>query len=392
MTEVLIETGCDYRTWNVAGSTEVALDCHADATDTLLAMTVDPAFWHGKRVLLTGNTGFKGAWLTLWLTELGADVRGFSDEVPTSPSLHDLAALDELVQWVRADVRDGDAVDAAVRAAAPDVVIHMAAQPLVRRSLREPRETFATNVMGTVNVLDAVRRSDSVRVVINVTSDKCYDNSDRGRPFREDDPKGGHDPYSSSKACAELVAEAFLHSYFAADHDRARLACGRAGNVIGGGDWGQDRLIPDIMRGALAGAPIEIRNPAAVRPWQHVLNPLSGYLVLAQRLWDDPAVAGGWNFGPDPGDAQPVSQIVERVTERWPGGLTWTVGGGPHPPEAATLLLDSSKAHDQLGWAAVWDLDAGLDATVAWYAALAQGAQMRSFTSAQVAAFAGAAV
>ena len=350
-------------------------------------MTVDPAFWHGKRVLLTGNTGFKGAWLTLWLTQLGAEVRGFSNGIPTSPSLHEATRLSEVVEWACADVRDGDAVDRAVRDGEREIVIHMAAQPMVRRSFREPRETYETNVMGTVNVLDAVRRSDAVRVVVNVTSDKCYDNREQGRPFREDDPMGGHDPYSNSKGCAELVADAFMRSYFAPDADGPRLGSGRAGNVIGGGDWGEDRLVPDIMRGALAGAPIEIRNPAAIRPWQHVLNPLSGYLVLAQRLWDDSSAAGGWNFGPDPGDARPVSHIVDRVTERWPGELTWSVDDGPHPHEAGTLLLDSGKAREQLGWSPAWGLDAGLDATVAWYAALAQGTDMRAFTADQITAF-----
>ena len=350
-------------------------------------MIVDPAFWHGKRVLLTGNTGFKGAWLTLWLTQLGADVRGLSNGIPTNPSLHEEARLFEVVHWDCADVRDTAAVDAAVRAGEREIVIHMAAQPMVRRSFREPRETYETNVMGTVNVLDAVRRSDSVRVVVNVTSDKCYDNREQGRPFREDDPMGGHDPYSSSKGCAELVADAFQRSYFAPHTDGPRLASGRAGNVIGGGDWGEDRLVPDIMRGALAGEPIEIRNPGAVRPWQHVLNPLSGYLALAQRLWDDPAVAGGWNFGPDSGDAQPVSHIVDRVTERWPGQLSWTIDYGPHPHEAGTLLLDSGKARERLGWAPAWGLDDGLDATVAWYSELAGGSDMRVCTLEQITAF-----
>ncbi len=350
-------------------------------------MSVDPAFWRGRRVLLTGNTGFKGAWLALWLTELGADVHGFSDGVPTTPSLHELARLDDLVEWTRADVRDADAVAAAMRKAKPEIVIHMAAQAFVRRSFREPRETYETNVMGTVNVLDAVRSGSGVRVVVNVTSDKCYDNREQGRPFLEDDPKGGHDPYSNSKGCAELVADAYGRSFFAPDPDGARLGSARAGNVIGGGDWGEDRLVPDIMRGALAGEEIRIRNPQAVRPWQHVLNPLSGYLALAQRLWEDPSSAGGWNFGPDPGDAQPVAHLVEQITGRWPGELRWSIDDGPHPHEAGTLLLDSGKAHGLLGWAPAWGLDDGLEATVAWYAAHLAGADMRAVSSAQIAAF-----
>lgn len=350
-------------------------------------MIVDPGFWHGRSVLLTGNTGFKGAWLSLWLAQLGAKVHGFSDCVPTTPSLHELTRLGELIEWTRADVRDPQAVAAALQSARAEIVIHMAAQPMVRRSFREPRETYETNVMGTVNVLDAVRTADSVRVVVNVTSDKCYDNREQGRPFLEDDPKGGHDPYSSSKGCAELVADAFLRSYFAPDPDGPRLGSARAGNVIGGGDWGEDRLVPDIMRGALGGEPIAIRNPAAIRPWQHVLNPLSGYLVLAQGLWDDPELAGGWNFGPDAGDAQPVRHLVERVTERWPGELQWSIDDGDHPHEAGTLLLDSGKARERLGWAPAWGLDAGLDATVAWYAAFAARADMRELTAEQIRAF-----
>jgi len=350
-------------------------------------MPLDAGFWRGRRVLLTGHSGFKGAWLSAWLLRLGADVRGFSVDIPTTPSLFELAGLGDDVATTWADVRDADAVREAIAQAAPEIVIHMAAQPFVRRSFREPRETYETNVMGTVNVLDAVRVTGGVRVVVNVTSDKCYDNREQGRPFREDDPKGGHDPYSNSKGCAELVADAYLRSFFAPDPDGPRLGSGRAGNVIGGGDWGEDRLVPDIMRGALAGAPIRIRNPAAVRPWQHVLNPLSGYLKLAELLWEDPGAAGGWNFGPDAGDAQPVAHLVERVTADWPGELVWEIDAGEHPHEAALLLLDSSKAREDLGWVPGWALDQGIDATVRWYAALRDGADMRAVTDAQIEEF-----
>ena len=343
-------------------------------------MAVDPTFWREKRVLITGHTGFKGSWLALWLAELGAQVYGFSCDVPTVPSLFELARLGDVVNDTRGDVRDPAALAAAFAAARPEIVIHMAAQAFVRRSFDEPRETYETNVMGTVNVLDAVRASSDVRVVVNVTSDKCYDNREQGRPFREDDAKGGHDPYSNSKGCAELVADAYLRSFFAPDPDGPRLGSGRAGNVIGGGDWGEDRLVPDMMRGAFAGAPIAIRNPESVRPWQHVLNPLSGYLILAERLWGDPAFSGGWNFGPLRDDAQPVSHIVERVSALWPTTLAWDIDPGPHPHEATMLLLDSSKAHERLGWAPGWSLDAGLDATVAWYAALHAGSDARTVT------------
>ncbi len=303
-----------------------------------MAQVVDPGFWRGRRVLVTGHTGFKGAWLTLWLTDMGASVTGLSDRVPTEPSLFALARVGEGIDDVRADIRDPDAVARAV--AGHEVVIHMAAQSLVRRSFRDPRETYETNVMGTVNVLEAARRGDDVRAVVNVTSDKCYDNREQGRPFVEDDPKGGHDPYSSSKGAAELVADAYQRSFFGPDPDGPRLGSGRAGNVIGGGDWSEDRLIPDIMRGAVAGAEIRVRNPTAVRPWQHVLNPLAGYLELAQALAASPDVAGGWNFGPALDDVQPVSWITDRIAELWPDELRWVVDPGPHPHEAHFLALD----------------------------------------------------
>jgi CDP-glucose 4,6-dehydratase len=271
--------------------------------------------------------------------------------------------------------------------AAPEFVIHMAAQPFVRQSFRDPRATYETNVMGTVNVLEAVRATPSVRAVVNVTSDKCYDNREQGRAFVEDDAMGGHDPYSSSKGCAELVANAYVRSFFAPEPAGPRLGSARAGNVIGGGDWGEDRLVPDIMRAALLGQVIRIRNPDAVRPWQHVLNPLSGYLQLAQALFASPDYQGGWNFGPQLDEAHPVSWIVERIDERWDGNLSWQVDPGPHPHEARHLAVDSSKAHERLGWAPAWGLGPALDSTVEWYAALRDG-DMREVTLAQVDAFA----
>jgi CDP-glucose 4,6-dehydratase len=311
-----------------------------------VTVVVDPEFWRDRNVLVTGHTGFKGAWLTLWLQALGARVTGFADTVPTTPSLFVLAHAAEAIQDIRADVRDHRAVLRAVADHEPEIVMHLAAQAFVRRSFKNPRETYETNVMGTVNVLEAVRSSSSVRAVVNVTSDKCYDNWPVREPrsFVEDDPKGGHDPYSSSKGCAELVADAYLRSFFTADHDGPRVGSARAGNVIGGGDWGPERLLPDIMHGALEGTPIAIRNPGAVRPWQHVLNPLSGYLRLAQALHDDPRHQGGWNFGPQVDDARPVHWIVERVNELWPGDLSWDLPVGRHPHEAHHLTLDSSKA------------------------------------------------
>jgi CDP-glucose 4,6-dehydratase len=348
---------------------------------------IDPDFWRGRHVLVTGHTGFKGAWLTLWLTQMGARVVGLSRGVPTPASLYEEARVRELVAEVDADVRAYEAVRAALSERRPEIVFHMAAQALVRRSFRDPRETYEINVIGTVNVLEAVRQVGGVRAVVNVTSDKCYDNREQGRPFVEDDPKGGHDPYSSSKACAELVADAYLRSFFAPDAEGPRLGSARAGNVIGGGDWGEDRLIPDIMRAAMAGTVIRIRNPDAVRPWQHVLNPLSGYLQLAQALVDDPEPAGGWNFGPDPSDVRPVSWIADRLTSLWPGELHWQADPGPHPHEARYLALDSTKARQQLGWEPAWALDDALQSIVSWYGALRTGKDMRRATLEQIETF-----
>jgi len=351
---------------------------------------VDPDFWRCRAVLVTGHTGFKGAWLALWLQAMGARVTGLSDRVPTTPSLYELAHVaDGMKDDIRADVRDHDAVLAAFAAAEPEVVVHMAAQAFVRRSFADPHATYETNVMGTVNVLEAVRATPSVRVVVNVTSDKCYDNHHAREPlpFAEDDPKGGHDPYSNSKACADLVADAYLRSYFERYEAGPRLASARAGNVIGGGDWGEDRLIPDVMRGALNGVPIAIRNPEAVRPWQHVLNPLSGYLRLAQALHGSPAAQGGWNFGPALADARPVRAIADRMSDLWDGALEWEIDPGVHPHEARFLALDSSKARDGLGWGPSWTLDDALAAIAAWYAALRDGEDLRAVTLAQIAAF-----
>jgi CDP-glucose 4,6-dehydratase len=350
---------------------------------------VNDAFWRGRRVLVTGHTGFKGAWLALWLDRLGARVAGLSSGVPTSPSLYELAGVGDSVDEVRADVRDAAAVRDAVAGRRPSVIFHLAAQSLVRRSLAEPRETYEVNVMGTVNVLDAARRAGGVEVVVNVTSDKCYENREWEWGYREYEAKGGADPYSSSKGCSELVTEAYRRSFFSGP-DATRVASARAGNVIGGGDWAEDRLVPDAMRAALAGEVLRVRNPGAVRPWQHVLNPLSGYLALAEAVHADPSLAGGWNFGPADEDARPVGWIVERLAERWPGGLEWRGDPGPHPQEANWLKLDSSRARTRLGWAPRSDLAHGLDRTVDWYVTLRDGGDLRAASIAQIEAFAGA--
>ncbi|HEX8104352.1 MAG TPA: CDP-glucose 4,6-dehydratase [Solirubrobacteraceae bacterium] len=350
----------------------------------------DPAFWRGRRVLITGHTGFKGAWLALWLEGLGAEVTGFAGSPPTAPALFELARCGEGVRSVHGDVRALDAVETAVREARPEVVFHMAAEALVRRSLRDPLTTYAVNVLGTANVFDAVRRlGDDVRSVVCVTTDKCYANREWEWGYREDEPLGGKDPYSSSKACQELVAAAFRDSYLA---DRGvGVATARAGNVIGGGDWAEDRLVPDLMRAAIAGAPMLVRSPDAVRPWQHVLNPLSGYLLLAERLHADPAAfASGWNFGPADDDARPVRWIVERLRERWPGEVEVEIAasGDAAAKEAMALKLDSSRARTRLGWQPRWGLGDGLDATAEWYAGYRDGADVRALCERQIDRFA----
>ena len=346
-------------------------------------MDVDPEFWRGRRVLLTGHTGFKGSWLSLWLQSLGAEVVGLSVDVPTEPSLHRLAGLDSSMEGISADIRDFDALRGALARSRPEVVIHMAAQSLVRRSFAEPRETYETNVMGTVNLFEAVRLEEGVRVLVNVTSDKCYENREWEWGYREDEPMGGHDPYSNSKGCAELVTAAYRRSFFQADA-APRLASARAGNVIGGGDWSEDRLIPDLMRAVMAGETLMLRNPAAIRPWQHVLNPLSGYLILAQALWSDAAYADGWNFGPSDDEAQRVDWIVERVADRWPVAVRWERDPAPAPHEAQHLKLDSARARARLGWRPGWGLPDGIDALVEWYAAYADGADVREVSLAQL--------
>lgn len=350
---------------------------------------VDPRFWGARRVLVTGHSGFKGGWLALWLQSMGAAVCGLSSGVPTTRSLYELARVGEgMAGEDSVDVRDLPAVVAAVQRGAPEVLLHLIAQPLVRRSFAEPRETFDINVMGTVNVLEAARATPSIRVVVVVTSDKCYENRGWEWGYREDDAMGGHDPYSASKGAAEIVVGAYRRSFFS-DPDGPVIASARAGNVIGGGDWAPERLIPDVVRAALGNETLHVRNPAAVRPWQHVANPLSGYLLLAQSLWDAPDLAGGWNFGPAEDDAQPVSWIVERMRQRWSGKPHWEADPGPHPHEAAYLTLDSSRARRRLGWRPPVPLTAALDSIVDWHEAEAAGADMREVTLRQLRELAG---
>ena len=350
---------------------------------------IDPDFWLGRRVMVTGHTGFKGAWLSLWLQSLGADVSGLARETPPrGPSLYGLAGVGGQMHEFAADVRDGEAVRGAMAQASPEIVLHLAAQPLVRRSLRDPVSTYEVNLMGTVNVLDAVREAgEQVRAVVVVTSDKCYENSeDRSRRFVEDDPLGGEDPYSSSKACAELATSAYRRSFFSMD-GAPRVATARAGNVIGGGDWGEDRLIADAVRAVEQGETLQVRNPQAVRPWQHVLNPLDGYLLLAQALWEGADGAQPWNFGPPAGDARTVSWIVERLGALWGGALRWELDQGANPPEALHLALDSGKAERELHWRPRWNLEDALGLVVEWHRAQRAGEDMRAVSLAQIARF-----
>jgi len=349
---------------------------------------MNAAFWQGKRVFLTGHTGFKGGWLSLWLQQLGAEVTGYALEAPTTPSLFEVAGVARGMVSIIGDVRDGEALKRAMAQARPEIVIHMAAQPLVRYSYANPVETYATNVMGVVNLLEAVRATPGVRSVVNVTSDKCYENREWPWGYRENEAMGGYDPYSNSKGCAELVTAGYRSSFFNAEkyaeHGIA-LGSGRAGNVIGGGDWAMDRLIPDMLRAIGAGQPVMIRNPHSIRPWQHVLEPLSGYLTLAEKLYTEgPVHAEGWNFGPHDTDAKPVEWIIERMTQEWGAGASWSLDGQDHPHEATYLKLDCSKARGQLGWHPRWDIGQTIAKIVEWHKACDQGADMRSMTLAQI--------
>ncbi len=348
-------------------------------------------FWRGKRVLLTGHTGFKGSWLSLWLQSMGAQVVGFALAPPTKPSLFEVAGIEQGMTSIISDIRDLAHLRQVFAEHQPEIVIHMAAQPLVRYSYIEPVETYSTNVMGVVNLLEAVRSTPSVKAVVNVTTDKCYENREWAWGYRENEAMGGYDPYSSSKGCAELVTAAYRNSYFhpAKYHEHGvAIASAKAGNVIGGGDWAEDRLIPDIMRAITEGRAVNIRNPQAIRPWQHVLEPLSGYLLLAQKLYEDGATyAEGWNFGPNDEDAKPVQWIVERLTQSWGEGASWLLDGGEHPHEAHYLKLDCSKAKGQLNWHPRWHLDEALVKIVDWHQAWRDEKDLREMTLRQISAY-----
>lgn len=354
-------------------------------------VVVNVSFWKGKKVFLTGHTGFKGSWLSIWLQQLGAELTGYALAPPTDPSLFELANVARGMQSIIGDIRDGAMLTAAMRDAAPEIVIHMAAQPLVRRSYVDPVETYATNVMGTVNLLEAVRQTSSVRAVVNVTTDKCYENKEWLWGYRENEAMGGFDPYSSSKGCAELVTAAYRSSFFSAEkysQHQVALATARAGNVIGGGDWAEDRLIPDIVAAFDRAQPVVIRNPLATRPWQHVLEPLRGYLMLAEKLCvEGSAFAEAWNFGPRSDDARPVEWIVKQLAEKWPEPATWQIDGAGHPHEANYLNLDISKAGHRLNWQPAMKLDQALDLIVHWTRARSAGDDLLALTQGQISAY-----
>lgn len=347
--------------------------------------------WAGRRVFLTGHTGFKGAWLALWLATRGARIRGFALDPPTVPNLFTAASVGGVVEDIRGDIRDFSKLENAFEEFAPEVVFHLAAQPLVRRSYMDPLGTYATNIMGTAHLLEATRKSSTVRAVVCVTTDKCYENREWFWAYREIDRLGGHDPYASSKACAEIVSAAYRNSFFPVDRfqdHRVGVATARAGNVIGGGDWSEDRLIPDLIRGFLTKQPALIRRPKAIRPWQHVLDALCGYMMIAEQLLAQrPRFASSFNFGPSDEDARPVEEIATILAKKWGNGASWKLDGAPGPHESHFLRLDASKAHAELGWRPRLNLETALDWTVNWYRSAQLKNDMRQESEAQIAAY-----
>ncbi len=344
------------------------------------------SFWGNKKVFITGHTGFKGSWLCLVLNKLGAQVTGYALNPPTEPSLYDLCKIDTIIarSYIK-DITDGKSLEQAIIESQPDIVIHMAAQPLVRESYKQPMETYAINVMGTVNLFEAIRKCHSVRAVVNVTTDKCYENREWVWGYRENEPMGGYDPYSSSKACSELVTSAYRNSFFQSTDRQVFVASARAGNVIGGGDWAEDRLIPDCVRSLLHGEKILIRNPDSIRPWQHVLEPLNGYLLLAENLYNHgEKFASAWNFGPNDSDAKPVSWIVDNICKLWGQGAAYVVDHSPKPHEAQYLKLDCSKAFSELGWHPRWDLHQALEKILEWTYAYKEKNEIREICYKQI--------
>jgi CDP-glucose 4,6-dehydratase len=351
-------------------------------------MNFNEDFWKKKKILITGHTGFKGSWLSLLLHKLGSDVYGYALEPPTNPNLFETARINELVNSYIGDIRDYDKLFRIIESVKPEIVIHMAAQPLVRESYKNPVDTYAINVMGTVNLLEAVRHTPGIKAVVNVTTDKCYENREWHWGYRENEPMGGYDPYSNSKGCSELVTSAFRNSFFnPKDYQNhgVAIATARAGNVIGGGDWAEDRLIPDFIQAISKGEEVKIRSPYAIRPWQHVLDPLSGYLMLAKRLYTDgPKFAEAWNFGPDDTDAKNVEWIAGRFSELWGKGFTYRIDKNPQPHESSYLKLDCSKAKVELDWHHRWNLEEALLSVVEWYRTWLSKGDVRLITEKQI--------
>jgi CDP-glucose 4,6-dehydratase len=346
------------------------------------------SFWKGRKVFLTGHTGFKGSWLSLWLDALGAEATGYALEPPTQPNLFEQAQVTGAIRSIHGDVRDFARLKKAIADCRPDVIIHMAAQSVVRRGYEDPIETYSSNVMGTVHLFEAVRQLQHPCVVVNVTSDKCYDNREWIWGYRENEPMGGHDPYSNSKGCAELVTAAYRNSFFPSeclDQHRVAIASTRAGNAIGGGDWTSHQLIPDLVRAFMAGRACLIRNPLSIRPWQFVLEPLRGYLMLAERLTENGAhYSSAWNFGPAETDAKPVCWIADRMARAWGNGAAWSRDAAVHPQESHFLKLDASKARALLGWSPALPLQEALDWIVEWYQAFESGSDIGRLTRSQI--------
>jgi CDP-glucose 4,6-dehydratase len=358
-------------------------------TQAAKSASVDADFWNGKNVFLTGHTGFKGGWLSLWLASLGAKVTGYALAPNTSLNFYEIAKVeDDLEQSHIADIRDLEKLQKAMSDAKPEIIIHMAAQPLVRYSYANPVETYATNVMGTVHVLESIRNLDSVRAALIVTTDKCYENKEWAWGYREDEPMGGHDPYSNSKGCAELVTSAYRQSYFSPEkyaQHKVAIASARAGNVIGGGDWSEDRLIPDAIKAFEEKEPLFIRNPLATRPWQHVLEPLSGYLVLAQALYQDGTkFSGAWNFGPRDDDARSVKEVINLLIKNWGSPATWNQDQSNQPHEAHSLKLDCSKARQNLNWIPRWTLEQAIENITQWQQGLKNSMNMKKLSQEQI--------
>ena len=346
-------------------------------------MAVNPHFWRGKRVFVTGHTGFKGSWLTVWLHSLGSQICGYALAPATNPNLFSVARVADLCQSHLGDIRDTDRLLRVMQEFKPEIVLHLAAQPLVRQSFKDPVETYSVNVMGLVSVFEAIRQTPSVRAVVNITTDKCYENHEWVWGYRETDPMGGFDPYSSSKGCAELVTSAYRRSYFAPQG--VGLASARAGNVIGGGDWAEDRLIPDFIRAVSQGRDLTIRSPASTRPWQHVIEPLAGYMRLAEMLYADPATYGsGWNFGPNEDSVKPVSWIADTVCQSWGEGVSWHVSEDAQFHEAINLKLDISKSNHLLQWSPRWNLLIALNKIVSWHKNFNKNADMYFYCLSQI--------